>query len=86
MITTPANAIVGAVQERMPALLTPASEKIWMSDESDTTALLDVLVPYPDGMDYYPVSPRIHDMHTNAPSLIMPTPPADQFGNLTLFD
>jgi putative SOS response-associated peptidase YedK len=71
----------------MPAILTPASEKIWMDQESSESALMNLLMPYPaDKMSYYPVSPRILDSNINAPSLIIPTPPADQFGNLTLFD
>ena len=86
IITTTANASVTAIQERMPAILTPASEKIWMERESNEKDLIQALLPYPAEMNYYPVSPRIHDSNANAPSLIIPTPPADQFGNLTLFD
>lgn len=87
IITTPANELVSSVQERMPAILTPATEKIWMDKDCGEASLLNVLVPYPaDKMNYYPVSPRILDSNVNVPSLIIPTPPADQFGNLTLFD
>ncbi len=86
MITTTANKTVSVVQERMPAILTPASEKIWMEKESNEKELIQVLIPYVSEMNYYPVSPHIHDVTINAPSLIIPTPPADQFGNLTLFD
>lgn len=87
MITTTANEMVATVQDRMPALLTVAAEKIWLNPESTEEELLAVLVPYPaDKTNYYPVSPRINDINTNVPSLILPTPPSDQFGNLTLFD
>ena len=87
IITIMANAMVATVQERMPAILTPASEKIWMNQESNETDLIQVLVPYAaEKMNFYPVSPRINDSNANVPSLIVPTPPADQFGNLTLFD
>lgn len=87
IVTTPANEMVATVQERMPAILTPAAEKIWMENESTEADLIRVLIPYPAArMNYYPVSPRINDSNANVPSLIMPTPPADQFGNLTLFD
>jgi putative SOS response-associated peptidase YedK len=87
MITTTANELVASVQERMPAILTQATEKIWMDPESSESALMNLLQPYPaDKMNYYPVSPRILDISVNVPSLIIPTPPADQFGNLTLFD
>jgi len=87
LITTTANEMVATVQERMPVMLTRAAEKIWMDKESGESELISVLVPYPaEKMNYYPVSPRIHDSSVNFPSLIVPTPPADQFGNLTLFD
>ncbi len=87
IITVASNEMVATVQERMPVILTPSSEKVWMNPESSEADLIRTLVPYPaEKMNYYPVSPRIHDSHTNLPSLIIPTPPADQFGNLTLFD
>lgn len=87
IITVPSNEVVSTVQERMPAMLTPLSEKIWMSKDSTEAELMQALIPYgADKMNYYPVSPRINDSSINLPSLIIPTPPADQFGNLTLFD
>ena len=87
IITTLANELVSSVQERMPAILTPPSEKIWMDQSSSESTLMNLLASYPsDKMSHYPVSPRILDSTANAPSLIIPTPPADQFGNLTLFD
>jgi putative SOS response-associated peptidase YedK len=87
LITTTANEMVATVQERMPVMLTRNAEKIWMEKESNEGDLINVLVPYvAEKMNYYPVSPRINDSMINVPSLIVPTPPADQFGNLTLFD
>ena len=87
IITTAANDLVASVQERMPAILTQSTEKIWMDSESSESTLMNLLLPYPaEKMSYYPVSPRILDSNINVPSLIIPTPPADQFGNLTLFD
>jgi putative SOS response-associated peptidase YedK len=71
----------------MPAILTKDAERIWLNNESNEADLIGLLVPYPpEKMNYYPVSPRINNANTNVPSLIIPTPPADQFGNLTLFD
>ncbi len=87
IITTTANEMVNTVQERMPVILNPAVEKIWMNKDSTEEDLIDALHPYKaEKMNYYPVSPRINDVGINLPSLIIPTPPADQFGNLTLFD
>jgi putative SOS response-associated peptidase YedK len=86
LITTPANPAVVTVQDRMPAILTPDAEKIWMAPDSDLTRLMGILKPYEGSLNHYPVSPQIADSSRNVPSLIRPTPPADQFGNLTLFD
>jgi putative SOS response-associated peptidase YedK len=87
IITTAANELVSTVHDRMPVILDKQSEKIWLSADSPEAELLGVLLPYPAAkMNLYSISPRIHDIRTDVPSLIIPTPPADQFGNLTLFD
>ncbi len=87
IITTPSDGIVATIHERMPVILTQDNEKIWLDNHSTEGDLMQVLMPYPsEKMNHYPVSPRINNASTNVPSLIIPTPPADQFGNLTLFD
>jgi len=87
LITTAANELVATVTDRMPVILTAESEKIWLSAETDEVILLSQLLTYPAAsMTTYTVSPRVVDTRNDAPSLIIPTPPADQHGNLTLFD
>lgn len=87
LITTAANELVATVTDRMPVILTAESEKIWLGPETDPVVLLGQLLTYPAArMNMYTVSPRILDTRIDAPSLIIPTPPADQHGNLTLFD
>lgn len=87
MITQVANELVSQVQERMPVILTRQSEKIWLDNGSNEETLLGLLTTYPAAaMNHYPVSPGISDVRSDVPSLIIPTPPADQHGNLTLFD
>jgi putative SOS response-associated peptidase YedK len=87
IITVTANSLVNMVQERMPVILDKASEKIWLNTNSDEGVLLKLLIPYQEtSMNYYPISPRISDTQVDVPSLIVATPPADQHGNLTLFD
>jgi len=87
LITAPANAVVNAVQERMPVILNRETEKSWLDKENTEEKLINILSSS-DSIDltYYSVSPRISQMEIDVPSLIVPTPPADQFGNLTLFD
>jgi putative SOS response-associated peptidase YedK len=87
MITVESTGIVETIHDRMPVILTKEHEQIWLDKSSSETDLMRILAPYPtEKMTHYPVSPRINNADTNVPSLIIPTPPADQFGNLTLFD
>jgi len=87
IITVPSNALVAGVQDRMPAILDKKLEASWLSAEASAPELINLLQPYAaKQMNHYPVSPRISDSKTDVPSLIIPTPPSDQHGNLTLFD
>lgn len=87
IITVPANELVSSVCERMPVILDPSTEAIWLNGNSSEDELLSLLKSYPSSdVSLYPVSSRILNTEANLPSLITPTPPADQFGNLTLFD
>jgi len=87
IITSPANALVAGIQERMPVILDKKTESVWLNKESTEEDLRALFQAYPaEKMNHYPVSPRINDIRTNVPSLLLPTPPSDQFGNLTLFD
>jgi putative SOS response-associated peptidase YedK len=87
IITLPANPIVATTSETMPAIFDQGSEKIWLDKNSSESDLLNILVPTSDEeMDSYTISSRISLPSVEGPSLIIPTPPSDQFGNLTLFD
>jgi putative SOS response-associated peptidase YedK len=86
LITGPPNAVVFPLHDRMPVMLTKTQSEIWLAADTSEQELLSALVPYPsEEMDAYPVSPRIQDNQPYDSSLILPAPPADQFGNLTLF-
>jgi putative SOS response-associated peptidase YedK len=87
IITTTANEIVSTIYDRMPVILNKDTEKIWLNQNATEEELMQSLTSYPSqDINLYSVSPRISDASANVPSLIVPTPPADQFGNLTLFD
>lgn len=87
LLTTPANDIVKTVSDRMPLLLTKETEKVWLDENADEGMLLNQLnAPPMNGLTCYTVSPRISTSTIDVPSLIIPTPPSDQHGNLTLFD
>lgn len=87
LITIASDNVVNIIQERMPVILNRQTEKVWLDMASEEDKLLKVLSSSATtGMNYYPVSPKISQSDIDVPSLIMPTPPADQHGNLTLFD
>ncbi|MFZ6013221.1 MAG: SOS response-associated peptidase, partial [Bacteroidota bacterium] len=87
IFTTPSTEPVSLIQERMPVMLTPETEKVWLEKSSAEADLVAILKPFISSkINYYPVSPKISNHAIDMPSLIIPTPPADQFGNLTLFD
>jgi len=87
IITTKANSTISRIHERMPVILKPNSEKIWLSSEVGTEEHLSLLKPYDEKeMAFYSISPMVNAVANDNPNLILPTPPADQFGNLTLFD
>src|SRR5271168_1399085 len=58
IITVPANDKVSSLHERMPAILSPEAEKIWLDPNcQDKALLLSLLRPYPDPLVHiYPVS------------------------------
>jgi putative SOS response-associated peptidase YedK len=87
IITTLANDLVQAVHDRMPVILTKQQELLWLNPSSTEGELFQTLTPCSSAlMSYYPVSPGIINTTKDVASLIIPTPPADQHGNLTLFD
>lgn len=87
IFTQEANPLVAQVQERMPVILSKENEKLWLDSNADEESLLKILSnPSTAVMTHYPVSPGISDIKIDLASLIIPTAPADQHGNLTLFD
>ncbi len=85
LITTAANEWVIPFSERMPAILLPEHEKNWLAS-ADELELLPLLAPYPLRLDHYSVSALVNNPARNDRAVVQPAPPADQFGNLTLFD
>lgn len=87
IITIPSDHVVNIIQERMPVILSRDAEKLWLDKNSTEEQLLSTFsTSDTKEMNYYSVSPKISQIDIDVPSLIIPTPPADQHGNLTLFD
>ncbi len=87
IITAAANSLIGMANERMPIVFDKEAERKWLSKETSEEELLSMLVPSgPEWWDGFSVSTKLNDLEFDRPSLLLPMPPADQFGNLTLFD
>lgn len=87
IITTEANSSISTIHERMPVILEPAAEQLWLSKEISTKEHLDLLKPYSEqNIEFHTVSPSVNSVRNDNPQLIVSAPPADQFGNLSLFD
>lgn len=65
MLTCEANPLMAKVhntKKRMPLILDPAQEKLWLSPDLSPTDVLGFIKPYPqDDMDAYPVSNSLHN-------------------------
>jgi len=74
IITTSPNRLMEPIHDRMPAILSPDDEDLWLDpDVSDPDVLLRLLRPYPDGeMDAYPISPAVNSPRNNYADLIKP--------------
>jgi putative SOS response-associated peptidase YedK len=74
IITTEPNGLVARIHDRMPAILDPAAESLWLDPAlTDPVAVLDCLRPCPaDLLVAYPVSPRVSSPREDGPSLIEP--------------
>lgn len=87
IVTTEANNEVSKIHNRMPVILTPETEQIWLDNNAETDELLSILTPYKaNEMTSYAVASKVNNVANDDETLIVPAPPADQFGNYSLFD
>ncbi len=72
IITTEANHLLRPVHDRMPVILQPGDEDLWLDPDVREAARLEpLLVPYPAGeMEWYPVSPVVNDPRHVLPECI----------------
>ena len=85
MVTCPAPPSLSGVVERVPMILNESGEKIWLKSPYETEARQLISETVDLNLDYYSVSPAIEQEAKDVPSMLLHVPPADQFGNLTLF-
>ncbi|MBO8171756.1 MAG: SOS response-associated peptidase [Bacillaceae bacterium] len=74
IITTRANSFMNPIHDRMPVILTPESEKIWLDRSiEDPDLLRELLVPYDENrMEAYPVTTRVNSPRHDVPECIEP--------------
>jgi putative SOS response-associated peptidase YedK len=74
IITTEANDLLKPVHDRMPVILPPESESVWLDPAiQDADKLLPLLRSYPgERMDFYPVSRAVNSPANDTPECIVP--------------
>jgi putative SOS response-associated peptidase YedK len=71
IITTEANELVRPIHDRMPVILSPEAEELWLDENESQDDLLDLLRPYEAGeMKAYPVSSLVNSPHNNSPEVL----------------
>lgn len=86
MITTPANKEVADITSRMPAILENDLIIEWLNDSNTEESTISLLKPYTEKLlDRFTVNPKLGDSSFDSAELLKNVPPADQFGNFTLF-
>lgn len=73
IVTTPANALLAAIHDRMPAIIAPADYEAWLEPTTDAAALQALLVPCADeSLEAYAVDRRVNRPDQEGPELIAP--------------
>lgn len=87
IVTCRPNALVEPIHTRMPVILRPEDEALWLDPEcTDPMRLVNVLRPYPaEAMDAYPVGPLVNAVQNEGPSVIAASMD-DAPAQLSLFD
>ncbi|MEP7323683.1 MAG: SOS response-associated peptidase [Saprospiraceae bacterium] len=71
LITQPANKMMSSIHDRMPAILLPGQERLWIDPTLSGKEALQLIIPYPDDeMSAYPVSDRVGKVSENDAGLI----------------
>jgi len=73
IITVEPNELISTIHNRMPAILKPEDEAVWLDPTSSVTGAAHLLKPYPAGeMEYYPVSTAVNSPKFDDPSCVIP--------------
>ncbi len=87
MITTKSIGEVKDISDVMPAILNDDLMIEWLNDSNTSESILEYVVPYSEKpLMSHTVNPKLADPAFNSEDLWKKVPPANQFGNLTLFN
>ena len=76
IITTTANELLATIHHRMPVILETESYDLWLSENSRSTDLRDLLTPYPaQAMTSHAVSYDVNDAKLDDERLVHPAEP-----------
>jgi putative SOS response-associated peptidase YedK len=70
ILTTPANAALAALHDRMPALIEAADWPLWLGEQDGDPAAL--LRPSAAPLRIWPVATRVNDVRNDGPGLLAP--------------
>lgn len=72
IIVTQANALIGAIHDRMPVILDPADYELWLNPDAKEPHLVEPLLrPYPvERMAAYPINTRVNNPKNDDRSLL----------------
>jgi putative SOS response-associated peptidase YedK len=74
IITTAANELMAPIHDRMPVILDPEIEALWLDPSvTDAGIVLGCLEPYPAAvMEAYPVASLVSSVRNDGPDLVEP--------------
>jgi putative SOS response-associated peptidase YedK len=74
IVTCTPNELMAGIHDRMPVLLRPEDEALWLdADLTAPEAVISLLQPYPaEAMEAMPVSTLVNDVRHDGPALISP--------------
>jgi putative SOS response-associated peptidase YedK len=73
ILTTAANAVMRPLHERMPVILDPASDGVWLDRSASADALRALFAPYAsEGMEAIAVGPWVSNARNEGPRCLEP--------------
>ena len=81
VITQKPNTIMSKIHDRMPAILNPEQERLWIDNDLSAADAISLIEPYPSElMHAYMVNPRVGNVRNNDAQLLDPiqSPPPTQ--------